>query len=888
MARQLRRTIAESWEQTRFILCLLLALAAIACSGESGENTSPTDLAGEKIVYDLLTGEVLKDDGGLLDVELEDLVDIYDPAICDPRLLEPGQVRAKPVVCDSELLTGPNADGQVGDLILENSKVRFIIRVSSSHTFVGMDGGNVVDADLARNPGEAGRDLLQEITPLFSFNAAALDTVEVTGDGSSGEAVVAVSGPAIGVPYLASLIPILPVLNGTITHEYALAADSNTLVLRFRISWEGDPGGSSVVPIDGFFASGALTGFELESTLGGSELLPALLSHADGISYGFLGSAGYEMTSIGAVALATGASIKVPTDGNLMVERYLVVGDGSVSSITGELARLKQFETGAITGCVEPGFQPFADGVWISAYSEEEEAITRFTVDEQGCFAGLLPPGPAVLRAGCAGCVSGEEVDIQVVADETTDGIEVPGVLGSRLKVTVSDKAGNSLPARLTLQPTEGGDTISMLAWPPDREFPLQPGSYHIVASRGFEYEISLLEELVISPGQTEVVALQLERSVDTPGSMSADFHIHSENSVDSFVPLPQRVRSIAAEGLEFIVATDHDFVTDYGPIIETEQLSSFLAATPGVEMSSVQAGHMNCWPMEVQASLSADGAFPWFGLPPGEIVEALRHDHPERVVQLNHPRFQDSSTFDLLQFNPQDGLAHASPEELGFPADTDLNDFNFDAIEVFNGVGDEELFEQLEDWYALLNLGYVIAAAAGGDSHDLKAYPGNPRNYLFVGEDDPSALTVEMVNDAVRAQRVLVTSGPYVEAGLIDEETGAPSLPGELVSDEDGLLDLWVKIQAPTWMEVTQLTLIRNGNVEQVMEIDDPGDPLLRTVERLDVLLPVQADSDCWFVVLVNGTQSDPNLTNHSPTAITNPFYVDANSNGQLEPPGL
>ncbi len=40
---------------------------------------------------------------------------------------------------------------------------------------------------------------------------------------------------------------------------------------------------------------------------------------------------------------------------------------------------------------------------------------------------------------------------------------------------------------------------------------------------------------------------------------MSADFHVHSENSVDSFVPLPVRVRAIAAEGLEFVVATDHD-----------------------------------------------------------------------------------------------------------------------------------------------------------------------------------------------------------------------------------------------------------------------------------------------------------------------------------------
>jgi hypothetical protein len=861
------------------ILVLLCALGLTGCAGT--DRPAGDGDADGRVVSDILPGDTGEDVADLLPE-----TDIFDPAACDPRLLAEGQVRAKPVVCAGELPTGPNAIGRVGDLLIENSRVRFVIRAGAGHTFVGMDGGTLVDADIARSPGTPGEERLQEIIPLFSLNAANLESLEVTQDGRSGEAVVTAAGPAVGVPYLASLLPFLQVLDATISHEYVLAADSSTLWIRTRITWNGVPGGASVMPIDGFFASGSLEEFPVESALGGAAPIPVIVRHRPGISYGFLGAKGYEMTSLGAVALATGTPVEAPADGALVVERALIVGDGSVSSITAELGRIRDLPMGWVVGVVEPTGGVAPDELEVIATAMNGDLITRFRVRDEGQFNGVLPPGPAQLHAVCPGCDPGAPVNLDVQPGTAINGAVVPPVVGSGVRLRITED-GEPIPARVTAVPADGGPARTLLAWPPDQLFPLPPGGYRFIASRGFEYEIATLEDAALAPGATLPVALELTRSVLSPGAMSADFHVHSENSVDSFVPLPVRVRAIAAEGLEFVVATDHDFVTDYGPSIEADGLRPLLASAPGLEMSSVQAGHMNTWPVVPDPDASGNGSLAWFGLPPGAVVDALRKGHPERVVQVNHPRFQNESTFDLIQFDPADGQAHADPVKLGFPAGTDLTPPDFDAMEIYNGIGDEDLEETLQDWYALLNMGRTITATAGGDSHDLKAFPGNPRNILFLGQDDPLTLTVEDVNEALRARRVLVTTGPYVEAGLLDG-AGDPSHPGELVSDAGGTPQLWVKVQAPTWMSVTELSIIRNGVEVLAQEIEDPGEPALRPVVRLDAVFPVQAEADAWFVVRVRGVVPTPQLTNHLPQAITNPLLLDVDGDGQFSPPGL
>ena len=69
-------------------------------------------------------------------------------------------------------------------------------------------------------------------------------------------------------------------------------------------------------------------------------------------------------------------------------------------------------------------------------------------------------------------------------------------------------------------------------------------------------------------------------RAYDSPGWVAGDFHIHAAPSTDSGLPIDKRVFSCAAEGLEVAVATDHNYVTDYAPVIASSVGALYMAAS--------------------------------------------------------------------------------------------------------------------------------------------------------------------------------------------------------------------------------------------------------------------------------------------------------------------
>jgi hypothetical protein len=851
-----------------------LTLAVVACgNGTGGTADVSTDLPLQDIAGDTDIQDNGTDESPEPDSTREDSVsDDGGAAECDPRIPAAGEVQARRIVCMDEAVPGPESLGTIGDFLLRNDRVRFVIRAGTAHAFVGLDGGNLVDADLVRSGGEPGQERFRELQPLFGFNAIEVDEVVVADPGTGGEAMVRVSGTPIAMPLLDSLLPGFPVMDATILHEYVLAADSNVLLIRTRVVLADGSPAIEVAPIEGYFVSGELQAHSPDP-------LPLLVHGGKAVSYGYLGSGGFAIRQIGDVPLGMADPVPVPAGGEISIERWLIVGDGSVSSVTDGALALAGVATGAVSGCVTAGGAAAGAGVEVRASTGKGRLLTYFRTGDDGCFGGFLPLGEATLVATCAGCNDGEPVRIDVDSDGI-DGLALTGNLPSFLEIVVKDGDGQPVPARITLVPADDPDVQAtyLLAWPPERRFPTPPGRWIATASRGFEYGRDDREVEVVE-GEVASLELTLEHEVPTPGVITAEFHVHSQNSVDSGVALGDRVLSFACEGVEFAVSSDHDFVTDYGPVVEALGLGSFLTTVPGVEISSVQAGHFNAWPMVPDPSMSGNGAPAWFGLPPGELVRVARDGIPGRVVQVNHPRFQDGATFDLIGFDPADGKAHADPASLGFPEDTDLNDFSFDAIEVFNAIGHRDLAEQMQDWYALLWSGRRITATAGGDSHDLKAFPGHPRNLVMVDVDDPADLDVDAVNEAVKAMRVLVTTGPYLEAGLVDPVTGMPVLPGETVSDTDGEVEVHLRVRAPSWMEVTSLTVVVGGEDGMTIQLEPGG------VDRLDTRVTIPATTDTWVVAIARGPRAEPHLSRYVPFALTNPTFLDADGNGSFDP---
>jgi hypothetical protein len=149
----------------------------------------------------------------------------------------------------------------------------------------------------------------------------------------------------------------------------------------------------------------------------------------------------------------------------------------------------------------------------------------------------------------------------------------------------------------------------------------IKPDTYTATVSRGLEYSVRQFP-VEVEPGKKVDIGggspISLKRVVDTTGWVSADFHIHSARSLDSSAPLEARVQSFAAEGVEVMVATDHDIVTDYIPAIQKMKLTPFVASIVGTEVTTSVGtppyfsnawGHVNAWPQIFDPDLRRSGS---------------------------------------------------------------------------------------------------------------------------------------------------------------------------------------------------------------------------------------------------------------------------------------
>src|SRR5690606_1111137 len=104
--------------------------------------------------------------------------------------------------------------------------------------------------------------------------------------------------------------------------------------------------------------------------------------------------------------------------------------------------------------------------------------------------------------------------------------------------------------------------------------------------------------EVTLAAGEDAPITTTLARSVDTPGVMCADFHIHSHRSVDSSDPSTLKVAGLVADGLEIAIRSEHEWVSDYAPVIDTMGLSDFAFGIAGLELTTFTYGHFGVFPL--------------------------------------------------------------------------------------------------------------------------------------------------------------------------------------------------------------------------------------------------------------------------------------------------
>jgi hypothetical protein len=500
----------------------------------------------------------------------------------------------------------------------------------------------------------------------------------------------------------------------------------------------------------------------------------------------------------------------------------------------------------------------------------ERRLFAHFAVD-QARFKGTshdidLPEGCFEARLGAPGHAPGPWVRVESLADAARDKL-LP--TAGKLKL-VATEGGKPVPARLYVRGTAGtpdpdwgddyadGNASLNVAYTEhgEGEWPLPPGKYHVAVGRGFEYTAHE-QDVVIKPGGTVEIRAALERVVDTHGWITADLHLHAEPSPDAPSRLADRIRSLVAVGVEAAVATDHNAVTDYGPVIRDLHLEGSIASVVGDEVTTrdLRWGHFNVFPL-VPSTLP----LAWVGVLPAELFADARAQKPygpQTLVQVNHPRMGNIGYFDVLRFDPQDVK--------GWLARAPVADMGFDLLEVFNGDHHARISAVetvMRDWYALLDAGFHVVATGNSDSHKVGYHEaGMPRNLVFVGKDAPSAFDEATFVEALRQGKVVVQSGPFVRLEVAGKGVGETVPEGEA--------EIVVRVDAPPWVDVDRIELLRKGKPLKSWPVTARKGPVeQRTRETLQ-----KGD---WIIAIARGSKPmDVYAPGAQPFGFTNPVFV-------------
>jgi len=409
-----------------------------------------------------------------------------------------------------------------------------------------------------------------------------------------------------------------------------------------------------------------------------------------------------------------------------------------------------------------------------------------------------------------------------------------------------------------------------------DTTLEVPAGTWEVIVSRGYEYEL-VRQTVTVAAGDAATVDAIMDRSVATPNVQCADFHIHTWRSNDSGDDSLRKVSQAVADGLELPVRSDHEFVGDFASEIAELGVGDFAAGFGSIELTSMEVwGHMGVFPLVADAGAVNGGAPLWQSFPtadnptrefatlsPPRVFDAVRGRAESPVVIINHPR-GGANYFDYVGYDPATGLADR-PEEF---------DTRFTLVEVFNDsdwVANRN--RNVEDWLGLLRSGRRVFAVGSSDSHGLTTSPtGYPRTCLTLGTDDPRALTVNQVRDALRGGHSAISGGIYVTAKL------GNAGPGDTVTGAGSPMMVDVTVRAATWIDVDAIDVVVDGVTVDTIPITaadaDPGDPTIRFAKQL----PIQTAATGGFVVIAayGDAALEPVHPGRKPFGVTNPIFVD------------
>ncbi|MCC6213683.1 MAG: PHP domain-containing protein [Polyangiaceae bacterium] len=751
-----------------------------------------------------------------------------------------GQARAGRLT--SEAMIVQPAHGRqrirVGDYVLANDRIALAVEDAGLSDGYARFGGEVLSIDRVGEDGRpAGESRYLETLMALSIEMVNVERVSVIADGSDGgAAIVRAEGRLEPIPFLnGALAALFPRRYGLrAAYDYVLEPGAEHVLVRVGIL---NPGSEPVA-----FAVGGVSdemhGFFHYSQ---NQLVTAHRGFAKASKpvpfAGFVsGEWNFAWTKPGGVPLApqieisgfqyfTGPGFEVPACAEHWVDHVRLVAGGPEYDGLREAVRRAEGEPAwrAISGTVRTAAGAAAPGAWVHAEGVDGTYLTRTRADASGAYTLHVPPAEAArLHAYLPGYPVGAGVEVPAASDDADLALPAAGtvhvvaraadgVTPLPVRVQVIPAAAVEGPPDAWGMPTEANDRLHVdYAVTGEATLAVPPGEHRVVVSRGSEWELHD-ETVTVTAGAVAEIAATLERSVDTTGVMCADFHVHSHFSADSNDSVLQKVKSAIADGLDIPVSSEHEWVIDFQPTIESLGLEAWAYGMPSEELTTFAWGHFGVVPLLPRPDAVNNGAVEWIGTEPPAMFAAVQSLPEDPVFVINHPSGGGfGAYFSAAGLDRETGTGDAS-----------LWSTDFDAIEVFNDSDFEANRDKsVRDWFALLGHGHTFWAVGSSDSHHLRSSPvGYPRTCVDVGTDDPRELTHTRVRDALAAGRATVSGGLYL---TVEGPGGAG--PGTFVTSRPGTADFTVTVAAPSWLDATTLEVIVDGETQATVPLQPLG----------------------------------------------------------------
>ncbi|MCY2966812.1 MAG: CehA/McbA family metallohydrolase, partial [Planctomycetota bacterium] len=451
-----------------------------------------------------------------------------------------------------------------------------------------------------------------------------------------------------------------------------------------------------------------------------------------------------------------------------------------------------------------------------------DRLLGELTIDENDMVVALRVPAD-VLRDGDNVLLLEQDNGAKTpddirVGEMTLDRRPRPEVLGeATVKVEVLDvDTGRRIPVRITIVNDSGA--LQSLGTSSDQHLAVRPGvvytgdgnavlslpagKYVVSAGRGFEYSLAS-QRLELLAGESKSTTLSIRREVPTEGWVACDTHVHTLTfSGHGDATIEERMLTLAGEGIELPISTDHNKYIDFEPFARKLGMRKHFTPVVGNEVTT-PFGHFNIFPTLSDATPAASKTTDWT-----QLFAGIYSTPRVKGVILNHARDLHSN---VRPFGPREYNAVVAEFRDG-------RVLRANAMEIVNsGAVQSDILRLPLDWMGQLNSGRSITPVGASDSHDVARYfVGQGRTYIQARDDDPGDLNPDEATTNFVQGRVMVSYGLLAEL-TVNQRYG----PGELVPAVLETVTVSVRVLGPHWVRAHTVRLYANGELIREEKID-------------------------------------------------------------------